>query len=171
MIIHIVTAEHFNVPGLVTEACADVRTAEAKAAELINLMLKDSGRDPVATAETWPASLEWLQDYHGAAHCYVDITERELIEPSPSPLTGPYHGPALSDQLRLIASLCGTDHPQGKREQREAIVYVDSVTAELLGILKRMSALQNTSHALRFDGPLWAEAEAVIAKAEGRTNG
>jgi ElaB/YqjD/DUF883 family membrane-anchored ribosome-binding protein len=79
MHIHILTAEHFHVPGLITEAHADSSTATLKAVELVNIMLKDSRRKPTATAKNWRAKVEWLQDFHGAAHCYVEIAEHELV--------------------------------------------------------------------------------------------
>lgn len=81
MRIHIVTAEHFSVPGLILKAFATAEAANMEAAELVRIMRNDSPmeRAPLSpTSENWPELLEALQDYHGAAHCYVEITETAL---------------------------------------------------------------------------------------------
>lgn len=79
MRIHIVTAEHFNVPGLVLKAFATAEAANAEATELVNIMVNDSDMEADGDEPgDWQAWLARLQDYHGAAHCYVEITETEL---------------------------------------------------------------------------------------------
>lgn len=85
MRIHIVTAEHFSAPGLILKAFATAEGANAEAAELVNIMLNDSPMNSAtsATADDWAGHIEALQDYHGAAHCYVEITETELADSRP----------------------------------------------------------------------------------------
>ena len=84
MKIHLVTAEHFSVPGLIAKAFLHEADAMAEAAEFVNVMLQDtrkvtaSGFDGTATPDQWGMHLELLQDYHGAAHCYVEITELDV---------------------------------------------------------------------------------------------
>lgn len=83
MKIHLVTAEHFSVPGLITKAFMQEADAMAEAAELVNIMLKDDGQDPDADSNQWGIHLELLQDTHGAAHCYVEINEVLVAGPDP----------------------------------------------------------------------------------------
>lgn len=56
----------------------------------------------------------------------------------PKPVTGPYHGPSLADQLRLIEQLAGTTSRRGVEHQREAIAYVATVTNGMLVTLKAL---------------------------------
>jgi hypothetical protein len=79
--VYLVTAEHFNVPGFINQPFASKEGATAEAVNLINLMLKDTSakRKPKpATAETWESVLDWLQDYHGAQYCFVEIAATEV---------------------------------------------------------------------------------------------
>lgn len=95
MNIFILTAEHFSVPGLTIEAHANATCANASAALLVAKMANDHvaqrrasrkkqgsrARTPepsAANAENWLALLEELQDWYGAAHCYVTITTVQL---------------------------------------------------------------------------------------------
>ena len=78
MKIFILSAEHFHVPGLINKPFATMAGATVEAVELVNIMLKDSGAAPRATADDWQKRVEWLQDKHGAQFCYVDILEHEL---------------------------------------------------------------------------------------------
>jgi hypothetical protein len=76
----IVQGEHWNVPGVPISAHASEDSANAKAAELVNHMLKDtgkvSGKPKAATPSDWAGvPMGWLQDYHGAAHCWVEVTK------------------------------------------------------------------------------------------------
>lgn len=79
MKIHILTAEHFNVPGLICQAHATAESAAIAAAEIVNIMLNDTKWQPLAGPDNWQAHVERLQDYHGAQHCYVEIRESEVI--------------------------------------------------------------------------------------------
>lgn len=77
--IHILTAEHFHVPGLIVRAYRTYDNAEREAVELVNIMLKDSGKPQDATRENWLDHHEALQSEYGAAHCYVVVDELELL--------------------------------------------------------------------------------------------
>jgi hypothetical protein len=79
----IVQGEHFSVPGVPISAHGSVDGANAKAAELVNAMLKDTGRvqgkPKAATPSDWRGvPMGWLQDYHGAAHCWVEVNALEV---------------------------------------------------------------------------------------------
>lgn len=78
MKIYLVTAEHFSVPGLINKPFATMEGATAEAVALANIMLEDSSRAADATADNWEARMLDLQDYHGAAHCFVEITPADL---------------------------------------------------------------------------------------------
>ncbi|TIS37522.1 MAG: hypothetical protein E5W95_18085 [Mesorhizobium sp.] len=52
--------------------------ADVEASELVNIMLKDTGWQPLSSPIFWQHHVERLQDYHGAAHCYVEVTEIEV---------------------------------------------------------------------------------------------
>lgn len=82
MKIFVLTAEHFEVAGLVLRTFATMDGAVSAAVEVCNQILSDTNDDAdkpePATAVTWEAVNEWLQDYHGAAHCYVEICFKEL---------------------------------------------------------------------------------------------
>ena len=73
--IFVTEAEHFSNPGRPIKAHLTRAIATAEAVELINIMLKDNGDPPTATAQDWEMRLEKLQDEHGAAHCFVEIHE------------------------------------------------------------------------------------------------
>lgn len=73
MIVHVLQAEHFSVPGIVTKVFGTDAAAQIEAMALVNCMLNDSGRAQSANASNWHSKLEELQEEHGAAHCYVDI--------------------------------------------------------------------------------------------------
>ncbi|KFL31724.1 hypothetical protein JP75_06525 [Devosia riboflavina] len=74
----IVQAEHFSNPGRVLKAFRAHSDAIAEAVDLVNIMLKDDGREP-CTAEDWEDALEQLQDAHGAQYCYVDLVPLEVL--------------------------------------------------------------------------------------------
>jgi len=76
--IHLLLAEHFRTPGVVMSAHASDASARIEAAELVNVMLKDSGSTSTADPATWERHLSALQEEHGAAHCYVEITRLEV---------------------------------------------------------------------------------------------
>lgn len=79
MRVFILSAEHFEVPGLVLQAHASHASAVSEAVGLVNTMLTDSGWQPLASPIQWQHHVERLQDRHGAAHCYVEIDEKELV--------------------------------------------------------------------------------------------
>lgn len=77
----VVQGEHFRVPGIITSVHLSKAGAEARALELVNQMLNDTSSDmkpEPATAENWLTVMEWLEDYHGAGHCYVDVNAHGL---------------------------------------------------------------------------------------------
>lgn len=61
---------------------------------------------------------------------------------APAPVTGPYHGPSLSDHLRLIGSLAGTTDKRGHQNQRDAVAYVESITSDMLAALTAIASLE-----------------------------
>lgn len=79
MKIQLVIAEHFSVPGVIIKAFCSLADATNEAVDLTNVMLTDHGDAPDADADNWQSRIERLQDYHGAAHCYVEIVETDLI--------------------------------------------------------------------------------------------
>ncbi|QXV73540.1 hypothetical protein [Rhizobium phage RHph_X2_30] len=79
----LVTAEHFSVAGLIVETYATEAAAVNKCVQLVNIMLNDTNgavkvKPEPATVDTWQIVLEWLQDYHGAAHCFVEIQAQQV---------------------------------------------------------------------------------------------
>lgn len=81
MNIHLVTASHFSVPGVIKGAFSNEHSAKTEAARLTNIMLADTDTDDrpePATTETWPEVILWLQEYHGAQFCYVDLDVLEV---------------------------------------------------------------------------------------------
>ena len=83
--IYLLHAEHFSVPGLVMQASRSRQTAINLAVELTNTMIADHNQSTGATmapvtTEDWEGAIEQLQDYHGAAHCYVEIGEHDLLD-------------------------------------------------------------------------------------------
>ncbi|WP_192242787.1 hypothetical protein [Mesorhizobium silamurunense] len=104
------------------------------------------------------------------------IAKAESAYVIPSPVTGPYHGPSLADQLRLIAALAGTADKRGHQDQRDAVAYVETLTVDMLAALKGMtdavswpedSAATLASHDIR---QRHAAAVVALAKAEGRAS-
>ncbi|HUD89960.1 hypothetical protein [Sphingobium sp.] len=77
----IVTAEHFRIPGIITSVHTSNAGAQIRALELVNQILSDTSSDmkpEPATVENWLAVIDWLEDYHGAGHCYVDVSAHGL---------------------------------------------------------------------------------------------
>ena len=79
MNVYVTQGEHFSVPGCPLSVHATEALANAEAAKLVNLMLDDTRAAGLkvprhATADNWAHRLEWLQDYHGAAHCWVAVS-------------------------------------------------------------------------------------------------
>ena len=88
----LVQAEHYHVPGLLSSVHSTAEKAQERAVELLQGIYNDhvethgndwDDSDPYDDSNlTWGAdfdrALARLQDYHGAAHCYVEITELEL---------------------------------------------------------------------------------------------
>lgn len=84
MKVYIMSAEHFSVPGVVVKVCASRGLAVAEGIACTNIILKDcEGFDLVSTEEQMDAAIERIQEIHGAAHCYVNIDEHDLIEDRP----------------------------------------------------------------------------------------
>lgn len=69
--IYLVTAEHYEVPGIISKAFSTEEGARRKCVELVNIMLDDMAM-PQADAANWEGCLAVLQDIHGAANCYVE---------------------------------------------------------------------------------------------------
>lgn len=159
--VFVLTAEHFSVPGRIIKAFATLAGAEEEAVSLTNIMLNDDGRAQAAHASNWRSKVEQIQEEHGAQFCYIEIDEQELLCPAP---VGPYHGAALFDQLRLIASLAGTTDKRGHQDQRDVVTYVERVAGQML------AALVAARDALKADDRMeaWTMVEAAIAAAEGR---
>lgn len=80
MKVFLLTAEHFSTPGVVMDVYAKFDRAEDEAIKLVNIMLDDSDKPQDADTSNWMAKVEALQDEHGAAHCYVEIYEKDLID-------------------------------------------------------------------------------------------
>lgn len=92
MKIYLTTGEHFSIPGIRFHACATLAAANEQAASMVNVMLTDTANandlgdgsylyhsDPKpATPDNWAEGLAWLQDFHGAEHCDVDVVELPL---------------------------------------------------------------------------------------------
>lgn len=79
MKIYLLTAEHFSVPGIITGAFVNEKDAIERAVWLTNTMLSDNGWQELASPVQWRHHIERLQDEHGAAHCYVEISEQDVI--------------------------------------------------------------------------------------------
>lgn len=77
--VYLMMAEHFAVPGLVVRVCATRARAVSEAIACVNVMLKDNGDKRIATEAEMEAALELLQDEHGAAHCYAEISQHEVV--------------------------------------------------------------------------------------------
>lgn len=89
MNVYLMTAEHWNVPGVRISAHATLDGAIAEAVEAAAIMASDhnaahtcgsadKGYIEAPTAETWPQVVEALQDYHGAAHLYVEVNSLQV---------------------------------------------------------------------------------------------
>ena len=77
--VFLMMAEHYSTPGLVVRVCATRARAVSEAIACVNVMLKDNGDPLVATESAMEFALERLQDEHGAAHCYAEISEHEVV--------------------------------------------------------------------------------------------
>jgi len=80
MTIWTVQGEHFSNPGMPLTVHATEDGANARAAELVSIMLKDTGRVRGKPRAAFPSDwagvpIGWLQDYHGAAHCWVEVSK------------------------------------------------------------------------------------------------
>lgn len=96
--IHLLLAEHFRTPGVVMSAHESDASARIEAAELVNVMLKDSGSTSTADPTTWERHIATLQEEHGAAHCYVEITRLEVKATHAEAIDAPE---TLSDTLSV----------------------------------------------------------------------
>lgn len=77
--IYLMTSEHFSTPGLVVRVCASRDLAVKEAIACVNIMLSDSGVKSVMTEPDMIVAINYLQGIHGAAFCYADISEQEII--------------------------------------------------------------------------------------------
>lgn len=80
--VYLLQAEHFSNPGRITKIFASKAMADHEAARLANTIRDDTDfkeMPPEATPEDWQVLHEWLQDVHGAAHCYIDVSPIEII--------------------------------------------------------------------------------------------
>ena len=84
--VFVVTAEHPHVPGLQLRVCKSKESADAHAAELINITLQSCTDEqradldiPEATATTWEATMGALQDLFGAAHCWAEVKTETVV--------------------------------------------------------------------------------------------
>jgi hypothetical protein len=86
--VYLCEGEHWSVPGRRSSVHATREGAVSKAVELVNIMvgdhndgLVDEEKDealPAATVDTWEDTINTIQDIHGAAHCYVEVTEEQV---------------------------------------------------------------------------------------------
>ena len=79
MKVHLMIAEHYSNPGLVVRVCCTREKALSEALVCVNIMLKDSDMKPVISEADMQIAIKYLQDLHGAAHCYAEISEHEVI--------------------------------------------------------------------------------------------
>lgn len=79
MKVYLMAAEHFSTPGLVIRICASRELAVKEALACVNIMLADSKMKPVIDEADMEVALTYLQNVHGAAHCYAEISEHALI--------------------------------------------------------------------------------------------
>lgn len=92
-----------------------------------------------------------------------------------SPVTGPYHGPSLADQLRLMCALIGTQDPEGIQDLRNVAAYVRETCAEMVAALRAVEtgsarAMGEDSTGQKYCHLLMASKErvqAALAKADG----
>jgi hypothetical protein len=84
--IHLLTAAHFIVPGVITKAFADLADAEAEAVELTNIMLDDDGQAQDADVTNWREHVRRLQSERNPADCYVCIDEHVVAGAVPDPV-------------------------------------------------------------------------------------
>lgn len=83
--VYLLQAEHFEVPGRITKIFTSLKAANKEAAALVNQIRDDTEYDEMpdhAGPDNWQAVNAWLQNVHGAAHCYVEVDEHPVIIPS-----------------------------------------------------------------------------------------
>jgi hypothetical protein len=85
-IIHIVTAEYFDVRSLIMRAFKSRASAEREFIAIVKIIARDTifhakmNLSPIVDFPSAENALGRLQDYHDAAECYVKITSVELRE-------------------------------------------------------------------------------------------
>jgi hypothetical protein len=77
--VYLMIAEHYSIPGLIVRVCATRDRAVKEAIGCINMMLTDNDEASVKTETEMLTAIERLQDEYGAAHCYAEISEHEVI--------------------------------------------------------------------------------------------
>ncbi|MCL8382076.1 hypothetical protein [Xanthobacter aminoxidans] len=128
MIVHILTAEHFSVPGIIVKVFASMAGAEAEACALANIMLKDAGEKPDADASTWQESVTFLQEVYGAAHCYVEIAPHEVYGAAETPDPVRDAAPDMLAALKPAADrleYLGEDNETWTKDARAAIAKAE----------------------------------------------
>ena len=81
--VFITTAEHPFVPGTVVKVFASREGADAEAADLVNIIRKDTPdvEAPEATAQNWQEVLKPLAEHHETDYdvsCWIEVTQREV---------------------------------------------------------------------------------------------
>lgn len=81
--LHVMQAEHFSVPGQALSVHESKAGAERAAAEAVRVMRADHvaahGEGcPEVAGDDFAACIAYLQDFHGAAHCYAEVTATPL---------------------------------------------------------------------------------------------
>lgn len=78
----VVHAEHFEIPGMVLKAFADLGDAEAEAMSTLDIMLKDASSDAglprSCTKANWRELAKALSDYYRDVGCYVELHQLPL---------------------------------------------------------------------------------------------
>jgi hypothetical protein len=77
--VFLMMSEHYATPGLVVRICATRERAVREALACVNVMLTDSGLKSVIDETDMRVAIDYLQDIHGAAHCYAEISEHEVM--------------------------------------------------------------------------------------------
>jgi hypothetical protein len=72
--VYLVQGEHWHVPGLRMVIAATRASANASAAEMVNLLLTDAEREADATAANWRGRLSGLKRRERTEECDVWVT-------------------------------------------------------------------------------------------------
>jgi hypothetical protein len=187
--VYVVEAEHFSVPGRALKLFTSRRDADIEAASMVNIMLGDQGWDQTAKPNSWSAEIEHLQEYHGAAHCYVEISERLIEGGTPDPVRDAADD-ILKERERIAKALddeadctgCDEDavvvrdcarlvRADFSYDEAERIARIEDAAQAMLDALKEAEdrlaeVLGDDPEASMFETAL-EQVRAAIAKAEG----